>query len=159
MQSVHVPKSIGTHRPTSLQRQTCFQFLHTFTLLKKKGMYRRVQSVNTCCHSSHERVWCVLGGECAVSSQYKPDLCTIKAEQGDFVSVHYIGTLTDGTVFDTSHTKRNTPIGFRVGAGTVIKGGSSHIAPCLCAQAPSLCKDGQEMDVCHLVCRCVCGEL
>ncbi|MBL7777303.1 MAG: FKBP-type peptidyl-prolyl cis-trans isomerase [Chitinophagales bacterium] len=43
------------------------------------------------------------------------------------VSVHYTGTLTDGTVFDSSH-KRNQPITFPLGTGRVIKGWDEGIA-------------------------------
>jgi hypothetical protein len=44
-----------------------------------------------------------------------------RAETGKVVIAHYIGTLTDGTVFDDSH-KRNEPFGFTLGRGQVIKG-------------------------------------
>jgi len=40
---------------------------------------------------------------------------------GDTVSVHYIGTLPDGTEFDNSK-KKGQPFQFTVGAGRVIKG-------------------------------------
>jgi hypothetical protein len=43
------------------------------------------------------------------------------ATTGKVVIAHYIGTLTDGTVFDDSH-KRNEPFGFTLGQGQVIKG-------------------------------------
>ncbi len=43
------------------------------------------------------------------------------AVAGKTVSMHYIGMLEDGTVFDSSHT-RGTPYEFKLGAGNVIKG-------------------------------------
>jgi len=44
-----------------------------------------------------------------------------KAANGKTVSVHYKGSLTDGTVFDSSY-KRNQPIDFPLGMGQVISG-------------------------------------
>jgi peptidylprolyl isomerase len=44
-----------------------------------------------------------------------------EAKSGSEVSVHYVGTLDDGTMFDTSH-KRNRPFAFTIGEGRVIKG-------------------------------------
>lgn len=48
-------------------------------------------------------------------------------KQGQFVKVHYIGTLTDGTEFDASY-KRNQPFEFQLGAGQVIPGWDKCVA-------------------------------
>lgn len=43
------------------------------------------------------------------------------AASGDTVTVHYVGTLSNGTRFDSSFD-RNQPFTFRIGAGQVIAG-------------------------------------
>lgn len=45
---------------------------------------------------------------------------TIEARKGDTVLVHYTGTLSDGTVFDTSEGR--APLEFVIGSGQVIAG-------------------------------------
>ena len=44
-----------------------------------------------------------------------------KVNTGDTISVHYRGTLDDGTEFDSSYT-RGEPLTFQVGAGQLIQG-------------------------------------
>jgi peptidylprolyl isomerase len=43
-----------------------------------------------------------------------------KIKNGDFVQLHYTGTLEDGTVFDSSEGRR--PLEFEVGGGGIIQG-------------------------------------
>ena len=47
--------------------------------------------------------------------------CGVGAKEGDTVSVHYTGTLENGTVFDSSYD-RGVPLEFVIGAGQMIPG-------------------------------------
>ncbi|ORZ33893.1 hypothetical protein BCR44DRAFT_35564 [Catenaria anguillulae PL171] len=51
----------------------------------------------------------------------KPDECAQKSKAGDLLSMHYRGTLDDGSQFDASYD-RQEPFDFELGAGQVIKG-------------------------------------
>ena len=71
-----------------------------------------------------------LSGEEVASGMQEPEQLGIEdlvegtgemAESGKKVTVNYLGTLTNGTKFDSSYD-RNQPFSFNLGAGEVIKG-------------------------------------
>ena len=56
-----------------------------------------------------------------VTNKVPDDKCKIKSQKGDKLSMHYTGTLVDGTEFDSS-IPSGKPLEFTVGNQEVIKG-------------------------------------
>ncbi|KAG7203486.1 hypothetical protein KM043_013547 [Ampulex compressa] len=59
--------------------------------------------------------------ELDVKQLYVPEVCEVKSKVGDQLTMHYVGTLQDGTKFDSS-IDRDQPFSFQLGVGQVIKG-------------------------------------
>lgn len=53
-----------------------------------------------------------------IDYQSKPDACDKQATNGAMLTMHYTGTLEDGTKFDSS-VDRNEPFKFQIGVGQV----------------------------------------
>ncbi|XP_041466714.1 FK506-binding protein 2-like [Lytechinus variegatus] len=60
--------------------------------------------------------------ELEIISEYKPEECTVVAETGDAVKVHYTGKFENGAIFDSSRQDNRDPIDFKLGGKMVIQG-------------------------------------
>ena len=61
------------------------------------------------------------GKKLQIGVKKKIEGCTTRSRTGDRLSMHYTGTLEDGTEFDSSIPRKQT-FDFTLGAGQVIKG-------------------------------------
>ncbi|CAJ0946540.1 unnamed protein product, partial [Mesorhabditis belari] len=60
-------------------------------------------------------------GKLQIGIKKRVDNCEVKSRKGDLLHMHYVGTLLDGTEFDSSRS-RDQEFTFTLGQGQVIKG-------------------------------------
>lgn len=63
----------------------------------------------------------VAADELKIEVIHKPSECDRQSKKNDMLSMHYRGTLEDGTEFDSSYS-RQQPFKFQLGTGQVIRG-------------------------------------
>jgi len=64
---------------------------------------------------------CLALDELEVDVVFKPEECQEKSKKGDLLTMQYVGTLPDGTQFDSSYD-HTEPFSFQLGEGHVIPG-------------------------------------
>ncbi|KAL5013623.1 hypothetical protein ScPMuIL_007893 [Solemya velum] len=57
-----------------------------------------------------------------ITITYKPETCGQRAEQGDTVSIHYTGYLTEDEIFHSTHDGDSEPVKFIVGRHMTMSG-------------------------------------
>ena len=67
-----------------------------------------------------ERMAIIISNVIVRSGFHRGEGAMARVKDGDIISLHYTGSLDDGTVFDTS--EQGSPLSFTVGAGEVIQG-------------------------------------
>ncbi|KAH9308512.1 hypothetical protein KI387_036423, partial [Taxus chinensis] len=80
--------------------------------------------------------------ELQIGVKHKPKSCDIQAHKGDRIKVHYRGSLTDGTIFDSSF-ERGDPIEFELGSAQVPLKALSHTVLFTCEVGWDGRKDAQ----------------
>ena len=86
-----------------------FAFSSRFKLKTDKEVYQKIDEL--------ERT----GKELIIQLRKQVKYCQHPIQLGDYVSVHYNGTLSDGAVFDTTSFK-GEPFSFQIGTQKVIQG-------------------------------------
>lgn len=81
-----------------------------------------VCALSTVALAARESYTAPSGLKITITKRVPPQNCTIWSQNGDTLAVHYIGSLEDGTVFDTSYKGSYTPWSFVLGARYAIVG-------------------------------------
>ncbi|XP_053597233.1 FK506-binding protein 2 isoform X1 [Microplitis demolitor] len=98
-------------RPSSVTMMTCTIFILLGALICQSSAADSNNSNNNNIKTN----------ELKIEPLFVPDGCAVKSKKGDHVTMHYTGTLVDGTKFDSSYD-RDSPFSFQLGVGQVIKG-------------------------------------